>query len=278
MAARSIGSTSLSIGLVTVPVKLYSAVKEHETSFSMLHAECGTKVKQQLMCPMHDKPIEHSETVKGFEVAPGQYVVFTKTDFAALEASQPSAIEVEAFVPVSVLDALTVSKSNYLGPDKGGSKAYQLVLHAMQEASVVGVARASAKGRTYLAIVRPYGSVLALHQLYFDTEVLSYSDIDVPAGAAIVPGERQLARELVSRMRQDSFDSSAYRDEYSDRVRAAADVKAAGGQIAHQPDQPIAHVVDLVEALKRSIAAAPPKPKGTVRKAASEKPRRRRAS
>lgn len=281
MAARSIGSTTISLGLVAIPVKLYSTVKEGGgASFNLLHAECGTRVKQQLVCPTHDCAVEFEETVKGFEVAPGHYARFTAQELAALEAAQRDELIVEAFVPAGELDALRVNKSNFLGPDKGGQKSYQLLLQTMRDANLVAVCRYNTKGKSLPAMLSAYDAVLVLHRLYFDSEILSYSDIDLGGSPALDKVERGLARDLVAGLRRDAFDGSTFRDEYFDRVRAAADVKAAGGEITKSPEQPTAHVVDLVEALKRSVAENAPKSlKGGVRKAASEKPpRRRRAS
>lgn len=278
MPARSIGSSAVSLGLVTIHVKLFSTVKEDKASFNQLHAACGTRVKQQLVCPTHDNtPVEHSETVKGFEVSPGTYVQFTAKELADLEAERNDAIVIDAFVPRAELDALRIDKSNYVGPDKGAEKGYKLLRLEMEHAGLVAVGRQTARGKTRPVVLEPHDAVIVLHQLHYDAEVLSYADIDL-GSATVGNGELRLMRQLVAQLKTDKLDSSAYRDEYSERVRAAAAEKAASGQVTTSPEQPVAPVFDLVEALKRSLEAAP-KLKGTVKKTASEKPaRRRRAS
>ena len=147
MAARSTGSTTISFGLVSIPIKLYTATQSQSVGFNMLHAECGSRVKQQLICPVHERAIERDETVKGFEVSKGQYVVFSGEELAKLEAEKTNTVEIVEFVPAASVDFVQIEKTTYLGPDKGGHKAYNLLGHAMRHSDVVAVGRTTRAAR-----------------------------------------------------------------------------------------------------------------------------------
>lgn len=272
MIARSTGSTTISLGLVAIPVKLYSTVKQGGASFKLLHGTCKGCVKQQLVCPTDECVIEYSDTIKGFEVAPDKFVAFTKQELEALEAERREEVAIDAFVPASALDPIRIDKSTYLGPDKGGHKAYKMLRLEMAHAGVIAVGRYTARGKTRPVMLAPHDAVIVMHQLYFAPEVLP-ADVDL-GNVTVNNTELRLMRKLVDQLRGD-FDHAHYQDEYSDRVQRAADQKAAGGEVTASPEQPVAQVFELVEALKRSVESAP-KAKGTVRKAVSDKPPRRR--
>jgi len=257
MAARSTGSTTISFGLVSIPIKLYTATQSQSVGFNMLHQECGSRVKQQLMCPVHERVIERDETVKGFEVSKGQYVVFSGEELAKLEAEKTNTVEIVEFVPAASVDFVQIEKTTYLGPDKGGHKAYNLLGHAMRQTEVVAVGRYNARGKSYVVMIRPYQKGLALHQLYYADEVRPFDDVELGDDVRFSSAEEDLAEKLIAALRQDAFDATRYRDEYSDRVREAAEQKAEGMEITSSPEQPPAQIIDLFEALKRSLEAKP---------------------
>lgn len=270
MAARSTGSTTISFGLVSIPVKLYTATQSESVGFNMLHKDCGSRVRQQLMCPVHDRVIERDETVKGFEFSKGQYVIFSGEELSQLEAERTNTIDIVEFVPAETVDFVQIEKTTYLGPDKGGHKAYKLLGEAMVHTEVVAIGRYNARGKSYVVMIRPYQEGLALHQLYYADEVRSFSEVDLGGEVKFSSAEQGLAEKLIEQLRSDRFDATRYRDEYSDRVRQAATQKAEGLEITTTPEQPAAQIIDLFEALKRSLdpstrpARAEPKPRAKV--------------
>jgi DNA end-binding protein Ku len=257
MAARSTGSTTISFGLVSIPIKLYTATQSQSVGFNMLHEECGSRVKQQLFCPVHERVIERDETVKGFEVQKGQYVVFSGDELAKLEAEKTNTVEIVEFVPAASVDFVQIEKTTYLGPDKGGHKAYNLLGHAMRHTEVVAVGRYNARGKSYVVMIRPYKKGLALHQLYYADEVRPFDDVEIGEDVRFSSAEEDLAEKLIETLRRDAFDPTRYRDDYSDRVREAAEQKAEGMEITTSPEQPPAQIIDLFEALKRSLETKP---------------------
>jgi DNA end-binding protein Ku len=266
MAARSTGSTTISFGLVSIPIKLYTATQSQSVGFNMLHEECGSRVKQQLFCPVHERVIERDETVKGYEFSKGQYVVFTQDELGKLEAEKTNTIDIVEFVPAASVDFVQIEKTTYLGPDKGGHKAYNLLGHAMRHTEVVAIGRYNARGKSYVVMIRPYGKGLALHQLYYADEVRSFEEVDIGDDVRFSGAEQDLAEKLIEQLRTDAFDPSQYRDEYSDRVREAAEQKAQGQEITTAPEQPPAQIIDLFEALKRSLEGNESKREGKVAK------------
>jgi DNA end-binding protein Ku len=253
MAARSTGSTTISFGLVSIPVKLYTATSSNSVSFNMLHKDCGTRVKQQLMCPTHDAVVDRDDTVKGYEFSKGQYVTFSNEELRNLEAERTNTVELTEFVPANTVDFLQIDKTQYLGPDKGGHKAYALLGHAMRHTNVVAIGRYNARGKSYVVMIRPYEKGLIMHQLFYADEVRAFSEVELGPDVRISDAEQDLAEKLIEQLKAESFDPSQYRDDYSDRVREAAEQKARGMEITAAPEQPAAQIIDLFEALKRSL-------------------------
>jgi len=270
MAARSTGSTTISFGLVSIPIKLYTATSSQGVGFNMLHADCGSRVKQQLFCPVHERVIERDETVKGYELAKGQYVVFTNDELSKLESEKTNTVEIVEFVPAASVDFVQIEKTTYLGPDKGGHKAYNLLGHAMRHTEVVAIGRYNARGKSYVVMIRPYQKGLALHQLYYADEVRSFDDVEIGDDVRFSGAEQELAEKLIETLRAERFDATRYRDDYSDRVRDAAAQKAEGQEITTSPEQPPAQIIDLFEALKRSLESRGDKPAAARPKAQPE--------
>jgi len=176
MAARAISSGTISFGLVSIPVKLYTAASSEQVSFNMLHKKCTGRVKQQYFCPTDNEIVERTDMVKGYEYARNQYVVFTEEELKALEAERSSNLEITEFVALESVDLVHVEKSYYLGPDKGGDKAYRLLSESMTKTGRAAVGRWSARGKEQLVLIRAYGQDgLILHQLYYANEVRSFS-------------------------------------------------------------------------------------------------------
>jgi DNA end-binding protein Ku len=256
MPARAVLSGTISFGLVSIPVKFFTAASSEQVSFNMLHKKCGGRLKMQFVCPTdNNEVVERSETVKGYEYSKGQYVQFNEEELKALETERGGSIEITEFVPVTSVDFLQVEKSYYLGPDKGGDKAYRLLGEAMTAKGRVAVGRWSARGKEQVVLVRPYGKDgLVIHQLYYSNEMRAFSEIDTGATFTFSEKEHELAEKLIEELGTDSFDATKYTDSFSERVKSAVDQKVAGQEITIAPEAPKAQIIDLFEALKKSLA------------------------
>ena len=257
MAARATSSGTISFGLVSIPVKFYTAASSEQASFNMLHKKCGGRVKQQYICPTDNNEIvERTEMVKGYEYARGQYVTFTDEEIKALEAERSNSIEIAEFVPLSSVDFVSVEKTYYLGPDKGGDKAYRLLSESMTKKEMVAVGRWASRGKEQLVLIRPYGKDgIILHQLYYATEVRAFDEIDTGATFTFSDKEHDLAEKLIEQLTSESFEPEKYSDSYSERVDTAVQQKVEGKEITVAPEAPKAQIIDLFEALKKSLSA-----------------------
>lgn len=259
MSARAITSATVSFGLVSIPVKLYTASESSgQISFNMVHAECGTRVKQQYYCPTHDRMVDRSEITRGYEFAKSQYVLIDDAEYKALQEVASNAIELTEFVPGTEVDPIYFEKTYYLGPDKGGERAYKLLTMAMVESGLFGVAKYAARGKMYLVVVRPHGEEgLVLHQLHYADEIRAFSEVPIKDAPAPAAKELALARQIIEQIASATFDPSGYRDEVRERMQKLIDEKVAGKDITVAPsEEPEAQVIDLMEALKQSLGMA----------------------
>jgi DNA end-binding protein Ku len=256
MAARAIGTGTISFGLVSIPVKLYTATASEAVSFNMIHKKCKGRIKQQIFCPTDNEIVERTDLLKGYEYAKNQYVLFTEEELDALEAAKTNSLEIVEFVPAETVDWIYISKTYYLGPDKGGDKAYKLLSAAMERTEKIAVGRYFTRGKEQLVLLRPYKNGLILHYAYYANEVRAFDEVDTGAVIATKPVEDELADKLIAQLTIPEFNPEQYRDEYVERVKAAVEQKVAGQEVAIPPEQPPAQIIDLFEALKRSLAEA----------------------
>jgi DNA end-binding protein Ku len=254
MAARAIGTGTISFGLVSIPVKLYTATASEAVSFNLIHNKCKGRIKQQIFCPTDNEIVERNDLVKGFEYAKNQYVLFTEEELDALEAAKTNSLEIVEFVPASTVDWIYISKTYYLGPDKGGDKAYHLLSEAMERTEKIAVGRYWTRGKEQLVLLRPYKKGLMLHYAYYSNEVRSFDEVDTGATVTFKPVEAELADKLIQQLTIPEFNPEAYKDEYVERVKTAVEQKIAGQEVAVAPEQPTAQIIDLFEALKRSLS------------------------
>ncbi|MBI3769687.1 MAG: Ku protein [Deltaproteobacteria bacterium] len=255
MAARSIGSATISFGLVSIPTRLYVATHSERIAFNMLHEVCGTRIKQQLYCPHCARVVERGETVKGYEFEKGRFVTFTGPEIAALEAEANHAIDIQEFVPLASVDPIYFENVHYLGPDKGAEKAYHLLAEAMRATEKVALAQFTSHGKEQLVLIRPYQDGLALHSMYYAEEVRAFDDVETGGDLKIRQGEAELARKLIDQLSTKAFHPEQYEDTYRDRVKAAVDRKVAGEKVRTPEASPArARVIDLMQALKESLA------------------------
>jgi len=257
MPARAIQSATISFGLVSIPVKLFTAASSESVSFHLFHKKCSGRMKQQYLCPVDSEVVERSEMVRGYEYAKDQYVLFSEEELDALESPKNNSLEILEFVPLESVDLLYVAKTYYLGPDKGGDKAYKLLSDSMTRTQRVAVGRFWTRGKEQLVLVRPYKVGLVLHYVYYANEVRAFDEVDTGATSTFSPVESELADKLIEQLTTDKFQPERYRDTYNDRLREAIEQKVAGQQIHMSHQQPSAQIIDLFEALKRSLQLEP---------------------
>ena len=259
---RAIGTGQIAFGLVSIPVKLFSAAESSERiSFNMLHAECGSRIQQQLFCPKDERTIDRSETVKGYEFSKGQYVLFSEEELKMLEEKSTQQIDITEFVRSDQIDPVYFSKPYYLGPDKNASRAYSLLARAMQETGRWAVAKYAARGKGYLVVIRPLGKGLVMQQLYYPNEIRSFDEIDL-GDTAVKDNELKMAVQLAEMSASDEFHPENYRDEVQDRIKALIQRKVEGEEITESMfDEPKAQVIDLMDALRKSLGTPAAKPK-----------------
>jgi DNA end-binding protein Ku len=254
MPARAIDTATIAFGLVSIPIKIYSTSEpSHEIHFHLIHEGCGERLKQQYTCPRHGV-VERADMTKGFELTKGNFVELEKEELKALEAVASDEVAIREFVPATAIDPIYVDRTYYLGPDKGGDRAYRLLRDALEDAELVGVASYSARGKQYIVMVRPFEDGLAMHQLRYVDEVKPWSEVPLGKLPKSAAPELKLASQIIEQLQHETFDASQYEDEVKDRVRKLIAKKAKGGEIVAAPEAPKPVVTDLMEALKASLA------------------------
>ena len=254
---RAIASGQIAFGLVSIPVKLFSATESSEKiSFNMLHRDCGSRVQQQLFCPKDERTVDRTEVAKGYEFSRGQYVLFNDEELKALEERATQAIEITEFLPSSQIDPIYFQKAYYLAPDKGGDRAYALLTKALEQTGRWALGKYSARGKQYLVVLRPLGRGLVLQQLFYANEVRTFEDLDI-AEPQVKENELKMAVQLAEMGAADLFQPQNYRDEVADRTRELIQRKIEGEEITNiEAEQPRAQVIDLMEALRASLAGS----------------------
>jgi len=259
MAPRSIASLTVSFGLVSIPVKLYSATEaSHAISFNLLHKGCGSRLRQQYFCVKEDVPVSREDMVKGYEFAKDQYVMFSPEELKVMEEAGTHSAEISEFVPIESIDPVFFDKAYYLAPDKGGAKPYALFTRALRESKRCAIGRYGARGKQYIVMIRPILEGLVMQQLLYAGEVRSIQEIEIPKGE-VKEAELKLARQLIEQQASDTFDPAPYVDEVRARIETAVQKKVEGQEItmAEAPEGG-AQVIDLMEALRASLERKAP--------------------
>jgi DNA end-binding protein Ku len=255
MAARSMGSLTISFGLIAIPVKLYTAIQSAGSiSFNLLHKDCGSRLKQQYICIRDGSVVERDDMVKGYEFAKDQYVQFTSEEIKALEEVGTHSVDIAEFVSIESIDPVYFDRSYYLAPDKGAAKPYALLTQALKDTKRCAVARWASRGSANLVILRPVDNVLVMQQLRFSTEVKSSSEIEI-APQEVKPAELNLAKQLIDQQASEKFDPSVYIDDVRGRIEAAIQKKVEGQEISVSEAAPetSGKVIDIMEALRASL-------------------------
>ena len=273
---RTIWNGSISFGLVNIPIGLAVATQRSDVAFRTLHRECKTPIKQKRYCPFHERDVEADELVKGWEVVKGEFVVVEEEDLEAIALQRSNSIEILRFVKLEHVDPVYFDRTYYLAPASAEAqrRPYVLLLEAMKETGMAAVGKFVLWGKENLCLIRPHSDSLALETLFFAEDVRSRNEIeDAVAETEVKKPELDLARQVIESIAGD-FDPEEFRNEYREDLRQMLEAKLAGQEIARPEPIPETPVIDLMEALKQSVAET----KQPARKAAaSSKPKRRRA-
>jgi len=273
MPPHSIGSGTISFGLVSIPVKMYTATSSGGVSFNMLHAKCGSRLRQQMLCPTCNVVVDRADTVRGYEFAKDQYVRVADQELKTLEGEASRVIDIAEFVPLDKVDPIYFERTYYLGADKGGEKAYRLLADAMAKSGRVALAKFVMRGKESLVLIRSAQDGLMLHSMYFGDEVRDFGEVDKGQSAKIKGGEMELAQQLIDGLTNDEFKPEQYADEYRQRVLDFVQKKVEGQEVTvAAPAPPRAQVVDLMEALKESLAKRKPPAKVAPKRAEPARP------
>ena len=251
---RSIWKGVVSFGMVSIPVKLYSATENKDISFRQLHQECGSRLKQQRWCPVCEREVEWGEVVRGYEHAKEQHIVLTEEDFAKLPLPSKHTIELSAFVKAEEIDPAFYERSYYLEPEETGLKPFALLMRALKEKELTAVAKIAIRNKEQLCVLRPYNGTLMLETLFYPDEIRVQQGAELPE-MKVSHKELTMAFSLIDLMSEE-FDPEQYRDEYREALMQIIGAKLEGAEIVEAPAPAKGKVVDLMSALKASVEAA----------------------
>ncbi len=278
MAARAIGSGTISFGMVSIPVKLYStADSTAQIRFNMLRKD-GSRLKQQYISAEDGEVVEREDRVKGYEFAKGQFVLFTEEEMKAMDAKSTNEISIHEFVPADQVSQIFVEKTNFLGPDKGAAKAYHLLAEAMRKTGRSAIATYAARGKQYLVMIHPLDDGIIMVQLRHAHELRSFDDVDIP-DADVKKAELDLAVKLVEQVSSDTFEPGQYRDDVREHMLEMIDRKVQGEEVVAAPQERAeGKIVDIMEALKASLDAKGAAPRKKAKSAPKKQAKKKTAA
>jgi DNA end-binding protein Ku len=251
---RSLWKGAVSFGLVTIPIKLYTATDEKDVSFNMLHKKDNARIRLQRVCSEEDVVVENSDIVKGYEVSPDNYVVMEDEDFSKVPVNSTRAIEITDFVPLEQIDPIYFQKTYYLEPDKVGAKPFALLREVLKDSRLVALAKVTLRQKEQLCTLRVYGDAIAMETMFYPDEIRSADDLEVPGAVDIGEKEMKMAKSLVDMLTGD-FEPEKYHDNYREALLELIDRKSEGEEIK-RPAPVAGKVTDLMEALRASVEAA----------------------
>ena len=245
----------ITFGLLSIPIRLYAAARASRMQLHQLHSVCHTRLRQPLFCPTCNKIVDRSEVVKGYEYEDGKYVLIDPAEIKKIEPQSARSMEILAFVKESEIDPLFFDSSFFVVPEDAGRKAYQLLLRTLESTQRVGIAKVAMHQREYTVFIRPYDHGLTLHTMYFANEVREAPGYGKTEDIKLKPQEIKLAEQLVENLSEE-FDLKKYHDDFQDRLKELIDSKQEGREVAAAPQPHRAPVIDMMEALKKSLAAS----------------------
>jgi DNA end-binding protein Ku len=252
MARRAILRSSISFGLVSIPVEFYPATQSKTVHFNLLHKKDSSRIQEKLYCVAEGKQVDRSELVHGFQVQKGKYVNFTPEELKKLEASAGRDVEIVQFVPIAQVDPVYFVASYLLASGSGSAKAYQLLRAAMKKSERAAVAKFVMRGKEHLALIRPYENGLILHTMHYGDEIRSAKELG-SGSAKVQPSELKLAERLIDDLSGERFDAEKFEDTYRNKILKVVKQKAAGNEVELPPATREAQTVDLMAALKKSL-------------------------
>lgn len=255
--ARSIWTGHISFGLVNIPIRLLTAVRDKGVHLHMLSPDGQCRLRRKLVCPDTGEEYDFKETSRGYEIAPDQYVIIRDEEVDAIRPEAGRAIEITEFVELEKIDPMYYERSYYLAPAEGGAKAYQLLLQAMQEKGRVAIGRFVMRQKQYLAALRPHDGAIVLETMRYADEVVSIDDeLDLPKDVKVSKGELKMAQQLIDALASDTFEPGNYKDEYREKLMELIESKAEGEEIVlhESAEEEVPRVINLMEALQKSLA------------------------
>ncbi len=260
--ASTVWKGFLTFGLISVPVRLFAAARREHVSFHQIHKPCGTRIRQQLWCPHDQRVVERNEIVKGYEEAEDTYIEVDPEELKKIELPSDRNMEIVQFVKLAEVDPIYFDASYYLTPEEPGRKAYDLLVHTLDKAGYAALAKLSMHQHEYLVVIRPRDHGLTLHTVYYQNELNQLAEYGQPDKVEIRPQEIELAERLVENLAAP-FEPEKFHDAYQKKVLELIDAKRQGQEVRPARPQKLAPVVDLMDALQRSLAASgrrPPEP------------------
>jgi len=276
MALRPLRNATISFGLVSIPVRFYTATKSEDVHFNLLHASCGTRVNRKWWCPHHEKIVDSDELIRGYAISKNKYVTFEDEEIEALETDNSRALDITEFVDLKEVDPIFFEKAYFLGPAPGGGKTYKLLASAMKKQNRVAVARWVAAGKEHLVVIRPYDKGLMLHTMYYADEVRDFDSVDLESDTPVREKEIQLAETLIDELTEEKFNPMQFKDEYRERLLERIREKSRGKTIEIEPreeEKGGGEVIDIMEALRRSLGQGRAPAKRAPKRAASSRKR-----
>lgn len=255
MPIRAISRTSISFGLVSIPVELFPATASKSIHFNLLHAKDDSRIEEKIYCIAEDKLIDRKELVHGLQIQKGKYVTFTNEELKKLEAGAAQEIEIFEFIPLAQVDPVYFASSYLLGCGSGAAKAYHLMNAAMSKSQRAALAKFVLRGKEHLVLIRPYREVLMLHTMHYANEIRSAAEIDHGADKAVGAAEMKLAERLIDELSKDKFEADQFEDTYREKILKIAEQKAAGQKITTPAAPKPGKVIDLMSALRDSLKA-----------------------
>ncbi|HXN24993.1 MAG TPA: Ku protein [Candidatus Dormibacteraeota bacterium] len=257
--ATSVWKGYLTFGLISIPIRLFSAGRSERIGLNQLHSVCNSRIRMPLYCPTCDRKVERSEIVKGYEYDKDQYVLFKEEELDKIEPESARSMEILEFVKIDEIDPLYYDSSYYMTPEEAGEKAYQLLLKAMEQSGYAAIAKLSMHQREHIVVIRPRAKGLTLHTMFYTNEIRQVAEYGRTETVQPKEQEQKLAMQLIESLAAP-FQPEKYRDEYRERMLALIAAKQQGQEIAEAPHPQLAPVIDLMAALKKSLAEKPAAP------------------
>jgi DNA end-binding protein Ku len=273
--ATTVWKGHLTFGLISIPVRMYAAARGERISFNQLHKDCHSRLKQPLFCPVCNRNVERSEIVKGYEYEKDQYVLFSEDELDKIEPSSARVMEILEFVKLGEIDPIYFDASYYVAPEDAGVKAYQLLMKAMEESGHAAIAKLTMHQREHIVIIRPSARGMMLHTMFYSSEIRASESVPTDK-IELKDQEKKLAQQLIESL-ATPFEPQKYRDEYQEGVRAVIAAKRQGQEVTEAAQPHMAPVVDLMEALKKSLEKQPPASEATSAAVERKKPPTRAA-